>query len=287
MGSAVTGSAQLEAGPVAPAGSPARLSAHRAAPDGVTIVMPAYREEENLAATVADFLNVPESIGVPHCVVVVDDGSPDRTGEIADRLAAQYPGRVLAVHHEVNRGYGAAVSTGITTALEQVGYRWLFLTDSDGQFKAAQLPSFLAEAQRERADAVVGYRPRRADPWFRKANGFLWTAASRFLLRVGIRDVDCAYKLIDRRSLRGITLTGEAATISPELLAKLRLLDARIIERPVDHFPRQHGEQTGANLSVIIRSLIGLLALALEVAGQGGPAASSGGCSIRMTPCWP
>jgi Glycosyl transferase family 2/Dolichyl-phosphate-mannose-protein mannosyltransferase len=249
----------------------ARAFADGAPLDGVAIVMPAYREEQNLAATVTDFLRVPESIGVPHVVVVVNDGSPDRTGEVADRLAAEHPGRVLVVHHEVNRGYGAAVSTGIATALERIGHRWLFLTDSDGQFKAAQLPSFLVDAHRERADAVVGYRPRRADPWFRRVNAYLWTAASRLLLRVGIRDVDCSYKLIDRRTLDGVILKGEAATISPELIAKMRLLDARIIERPVDHFPRQYGEQTGAKLSVIIRSLFGLLALSLEVAGQRRP----------------
>jgi hypothetical protein len=239
--------------------------------EGVAVVMPAYGEERNLTPTVCDFLRVLESAGIPHCVIVVNDGSPDRTGEVAERLAAEYPGRVLVVHHEVNRGYGAAVSTGVRTALEFVGHRWLFLTDSDGQFEAAQLPSFLATALRERADAVVGYRPHRADPRYRRVNAALWTAASRLLLRVGIRDVDCAYKLIERRSLQGVVLTGDAATISPELIAKLRLRDARIIERPVEHYPRQYGEQTGAKLSVVLRSLVGLLALTLEVSGQRGP----------------
>ena len=251
--------------------APLHVNGDGTRPNGVAVVMPAYREEENLASTVADFLRVAESIGIPHCVVVVNDGSPDRTGEVAEQLAAEYPGRVLVVHHEVNRGYGAAVSTGIEAALERTDYRWLFLTDSDGQFRAAQLPAFLAEAQRELADTVVGYRPSRADPWYRRANAFLWTAASRVLVRVGVRDVDCSYKLIDRSCLQGIVLKGEAATISPELIAKLRLRNARIIERPVEHFPRQHGEQTGADLSVIIRSLFGLLALSLEIAGQRRP----------------
>jgi len=180
---------------------PARLNGHGPQPDGIAIVMPAYREERNLGATVRDFLNVPESVGIPHCVIVVNDGSPDRTGEVADQLAAQYSGRVLVVHHEVNRGYGDAVATGIQVALERTDYRWVFLTDFDGQFEAAELPTFLAEAERERADAVVGYRPSRADPWYRRANAFLWTAASRVLLQVGVRDVDCAYKLIDRSYL--------------------------------------------------------------------------------------
>jgi hypothetical protein len=248
----------------------APANGHEAQTDGVAVIMPAYREERNLARTVGDFLHVLETAGVPHCVIVVNDGSPDRTAEVAERLAAENPGRVLVVHHDVNRGYGAAVSTGIKTGLG-VSHRWLFLTDSDGQFEAAQLPSFLAAATRERADAVVGYRPERADQWYRSVNASLWTAASRILLRVGIRDVDCAYKLIERRALQQMVLTGDAATISPEIIAKLRLQNARIIERPVDHFPRLYGEQTGAKLSVVLRSLIGLLALTLEIAGQRGP----------------
>ena len=252
-------------------GAPGVPVTAEAAADGVTIVMPAYCEQDNLATTVADFLNVPATMGVPHCVVVVNDGSKDWTGEVADDLAAYNPGRVIAVHHWKNRGYGAAVSTGIATALKQTGHRWLFLTDSDGQFRAAQLPSFLDAARTERADVVVGYRIRRADPLYRRINAYLWTAASRLLLPIGIRDVDCSYKLIDRRTLHGVELKGAAATVSPELIATLRVRDARIIERPVDHFPREFGEQTGAKPSVIIRSLIGLIWLSLKIAAQRSP----------------
>jgi putative flippase GtrA len=253
------------------AAAPWMPAANGMARDGITIVMPAYCEEANLATTVADFLHVPASMGVPHCVVVVNDGSQDWTGEVADGLAADNPGRVIAVHHRVNRGYGAAVSTGIRTALDRTENRWLFLTDSDGQFRAAQIPVFLDAARTERADVVVGYRTHRADPLYRRVNASLWSAASRVLLPVGIRDVDCSYKLIDRRTLDGVELKGAAATISPELVANLRLKDARIIERPVDHFPRQFGEQTGAKPSVIVRSLLGLVTLSARVAGQRAP----------------
>ena len=233
--------------------------------------MPAYREEANLAATVRDFLAAAESLGVPHSIIVVNDGSSDRTGQIADKLAAEYPGRVYAVHHEVNRGYGHAVSTGIRAALERFGHRWLFLTDSDGQFKSGDLAMFLEEARRERADAVIGFRPKRADPVHRKINAYLWTRLSGLMLPVGVRDVDCAYKLIDRRLLQGVSLTGGGATISPEIISNLRMQGARVIERPVEHFPREHGEQTGANLRVIIKSLAGLMRLSLATAGKRGP----------------
>lgn len=228
---------------------------------GVTVVMPAFREEANLASTVEDMLGALDTMGEQHVVVIVNDGSDDRTGEVAEALAAQYPGRVHVVHHEVNKGYGAAVRTGIATALEETDAPWLFLTDSDGQFRGAELPWFVSEARTERADAVIGFRPRRADPIMRKVNAWLWTKASRLLLGVGARDVDCAYKLVDRRFLDGVQLHGDAALISPELLMNIRARGARILQRPVQHYPRLHGEQTGAKLSVIIASLLGLVGL--------------------------
>lgn len=228
---------------------------------GITVVMPAYREQANLAGTVEDMLTTLESAGQPHHVIVVNDGSDDGTGAEAERLAARYPGRVLAVHHLANRGYGAAMRTGIATALDRTGSAWIFLTDADGQFRAAQIPWFLDIAARHRADAVIGYRPHRADPAVRKVNAWLWTQASRVLLGVRARDVDCAYKLIGRRFLEGLDLHGDAALISPELLMKIRARGARIVQRPVDHFPRTHGEPSGAKLSVIVRSVRGLFGL--------------------------
>jgi glycosyltransferase involved in cell wall biosynthesis len=237
---------------------------------GVTVILPAYREEANLASTVLDMLGTLERAGEPHQVVIVDDGSDDGTAAIADELAGQYPGRVHAVHHPLNRGYGAAVRTGITTALARTDSAWLFLTDSDGQFRAAQVPWFLAEAAAQRADAVIGFRPRRADPAIRKVNAWLWRQATRLLLGVSVRDVDCAYKLIDRRLLEGVELRGEAALISPELLMKIKAGGASIVQRPVDHFPRRHGEQSGAKASVILASLTGLLGLWLTRIGSRG-----------------
>ena len=231
---------------------------------GVAVVMPAFREEGNLAGTVEDMLAALDVMGEEHLVVIVNDGSDDRTGEVADELVARYPGRVHVVHHEVNKGYGAAVRTGITTALDRTDVPWVFLTDSDGQFKSDELPRFVAEARAERADAVIGFRISRADPIMRKVNAWLWTRASRLLLGVAARDVDCAYKLVGRRVLDGVQLHGDAALISPELLMKIRARDARILQRPVRHYPRLHGEQTGAKLSVILVSLIGLIRLSVK-----------------------
>ncbi|WP_232014045.1 glycosyltransferase [Glycomyces terrestris] len=241
-----------------PQHSPVRTAAPPPLTDGVAVVMPAYREEANVASTVQDFLSVLVREGVPHAVVVVDDGSDDRTGAIIDRLAAAHPGRVIAVHHERNQGYGAAVRTGIEAALRRTGFREILLTDADCQFKAADLVRLRERKKEERADAVIGYRRRRADPWRRRLNAKVWTLLCKALLRVPGRDVDCAYKLIDRSLLQDLRLSGEAAAISPELLCRISGDGARIVEHPVEHYPREHGEQTGARLSVVVKSLVSL-----------------------------
>src|SRR5260370_29663325 len=176
-----------------------------------------------------------------HYVDIVNDGSDDCTGTIAASLAARHPGRVEVVHQEVNQGYGAAVRTGIATALDRTDAPRLFLTDSDGQFRASQLPWFVAEAEAERADAVIGFRPRRADPALRKVNAWLWTRACRLLLGVRARDVDCAYKLIDRRVLDGVDLRSDAGTISPELLVELHLPGPGGPPPPAGPFPPPPG----------------------------------------------
>ncbi|MBB5079231.1 glycosyltransferase [Nonomuraea endophytica] len=222
----------------------------------LAVVMPAYCEEGSLESTVVDFLTVLE--GTDHQVIVVNDGSSDATGEVAERLAGRFPGRVLVVHHPANQGYGAAVRTGIQAALDSTDAELIFLTDSDGQFRARQLPWFVELAGAERADAVIGYRQRRADPPARRMFGWLWTRLCRALLRIRVRDMDCAYKLLDRRLLENVTLRGDAATISPELLAKIQARGARVVQRPVDHFPREHGHQTGLRPAVVLRSLVGL-----------------------------
>ncbi|MFD0904571.1 glycosyltransferase [Actinomadura sediminis] len=243
--------------------------APRPATDGVVVVMPAYREAKNLAATVEDFLTTLAALGHDHRVIVVDDGSPDTTGAVLDDLVARSGGRVIGVWHERNRGYGAAVRTGIRTALERTSMRWLLLTDSDGQFRAADLDALLTVRRHDRADAVIGYRRERADPLPRRVNGHLWTLAGRLLLGTRSRDVDCAYKLLDRRLLEGLDLVDEAAAIDPELLARIGRGHARVVEHPVEHHPRAHGEPTGASPRVIVRSFLSLARVYAELVRDG------------------
>jgi len=233
----------------------------------VAVVLPAYNEAPNLARTVTTAQAYLARTMDDYRIIVVNDGSADRTGAIADELAAADPAHVVVVTHPVNRGYGAAVRSGIAEAL-RTDCPWIFLTDADGQFDLTEIGMLLGVAREQRVDLVTGWRTRRADPSIRRLNAYLWSGASRLLLGLPVHDVDCAFKLVHRRVLAAITLEGEAAVISPELLAKAAHAGFRIVEVPVSHFPREAGEQSGANLQVIVRSLVGLARLRVRLARQ-------------------
>ncbi len=225
----------------------ARLATEPARLPGVSVFLPCHNEEGNVERVVAALSAALPALAERYQVVIVDDGSRDRTGELADRMAARDP-HVSVVHHPVNRGYGAAVISGIRACTEP----WVVLCDGDGQFEAADIARLAAQVPA--CDVVVGHRVRRADPLMRRINGKAWTLLMRAVLGIRVRDIDCGLKLFRRDLLEGIELQAKGAMISAELMAQLVGRGARIGEVEVRHLPRLSGEQSGANLRVIARA---------------------------------
>lgn len=197
---------------------------------GVAVVMPAYRLAGELPEAVEDVLHTLGEAGHPHSVIVVDDASPDTTGDVAEWLRRRFPGRVEVVQHETHRGYGAATRSGIAAALARTDHQAVLITDAGGRFPAAQLPRLLAEATGGRADVLLGYRRR----WRRGGIGFIPRLLSPAILRPRMRDLGCDFTLVDRRLLEDLELTADSAAVRPELVAQARAGAARIIERRVE-----------------------------------------------------
>ena len=215
--------------------------------DSLSIVLPCYDEAPNVEAAVSEALAAGARFADEHEVVVVDDGSSDDTGAIAAAIAEHDPG-VHVVRHEHNRGYGAAVRSGITASQGT----WVLLTDGDLQFDLAEL-ELLVPLTGE-ADLVAGYRLDRADPLGRRAAAHAWNHLMRTSFGVGVRDVDCAFKLMRGEAARALPLTSEGAMVSTELLVRAGLAGWRISEVGVHHRPRRAGEPTGGDLAVIARA---------------------------------
>lgn len=208
---------------------------------------PVHDEEDNVVPMAEAVLGVLPEVAAEWELVIVDDGSRDATGARADALAGSRQG-VRVVHHPTNRGYGAAIRSG----LGAVRHEWVFYTDGDRQFDPRQITRLIVELPR--ADVVVGRRARRADHALRRLNTFAWNTLIRVLFGLRVRDVDCAFKLLPRRAIEGLVLEAEGAMISTELLAHFVHRGLRIAEVPVDHFPRTSGIPSGNDPRVILRA---------------------------------
>ncbi|HET7030427.1 MAG TPA: glycosyltransferase family 2 protein [Candidatus Limnocylindrales bacterium] len=213
---------------------------------------PAHNEEANLAGLVDEALATLPGLAEAFEIIIVNDGSRDGTGRIADELTGAHPGIVRAVHHPTNLGYGAALSSGFRAA----AHDHVAFTDGDRQFHVEDLGRLIDRmAEPDRPDVVVGYRIKRADPVVRTLYARCYRLANRIFFGLTVRDVDCACKLFRRAALDGIGVESGGAFFSAELLIKLRAAGRSIAEVGVPHYPRTAGSPTGAKPSVIVRAV--------------------------------
>ena len=237
---------------------------------GISVFLLAHNEEGNIERVVEGFKAELPKLTYDYEIIVVNDGSSDHTGQIAECMAAS-DHHVRVVHHAFNRGYGAAVISGINAASKA----YVLLSDGDGQFDPVDCARLAAKVGDY--DVVVGRRGRRADPLMRRLNGRFWSILMRLLFGLRITDVDCGFKLFRRELLSNLELEAKGAMITTELMAKLLGRGARITEVDVRHLPRMAGEQSGNSLRVIFRAFKELPALywKLRAVRRGGGAHST------------
>ncbi len=212
-----------------------------------SLCMPAYNEAENIESCIDTAVTVLPEFFQEFEVVVVNDGSRDNTAQIIADYHRR-DSRVRLVNHQVNRGYGAAVSSGLRAATGDL----VCFTDGDGQFSPLDVLQLLLAL--DDADVAIGYRYQRADVGARKFNAWAWNRLIRLMLGVRVRDLDCALKLFTRPVIDRLELTAQGACINAEILVQCVRFGCVIREVPVMHYPRYRGAPTGANLKVITKA---------------------------------
>ncbi|MBN2800609.1 MAG: glycosyltransferase family 2 protein [Deltaproteobacteria bacterium] len=226
----------------------------------LSFVLPAFNEVGNIGRSVARCVEVGESLGIRFEVIAVDDGSSDGTCRVLDACAAADL-RVRAIHHPRNRGYGAALKTGLLAArMDRV-----FFTDADLQFDVAEVRHLLEYSAE--FGVVAGYRAPRRDPVPRRLMGWGWSRLVGTLFDLEVRDVDCAFKVFDRRIFERIDIRSLGALVNTEILVRARAEGFALIEVPVTHYPRTAGEQSGANPRVVLKAFRELAGLYRELHG--------------------
>jgi len=221
----------------------------------LSIFFPFWNEAKNIEAVVENAISVADDIADKWEILMIDDGSSDKTLEKAMLLEKKHKNvRTIALHP--NRGYGAALKTGF----ENARYSYVVFTDGDRQFDFSEVVKFVEVIHD--ADLVIGYRKTRQDNIMRHVLMTLLKIWDYIFFRFYFRDIDCGFKMFKKEALQAIMpLRSEGAMITTEILAKAKVKNLKIRQVGVLHYPRRFGDQSGANIAVVIRAIFETLIL--------------------------
>ncbi len=230
----------------------------------LSVFFPAYNEEANLENTVNKTIPILKDIAQKWEIIIINDGSKDKTEAKAKALIKKYPKYdIRLINHNPNRGYGAAFKSGIYNAK----YDWITFTDADGQFDFNDVKTLISTQEKTKADLVIGYYLGRKVPFYRIWGSKVWQLAVLLLFGLKVRDIDCGFKLFKKEVVDTIPkLEAERGPfISSEFLIKAKRKGFKIVEVGVHHFERQAGAATGSNLDVVIAGLKDLIKLRFKI----------------------
>jgi len=227
----------------------------QAAAPGLSVFFPAYNDCGTIASLVITAIQSASKLTPDYEVIVVDDGSSDSTAQILSELARVYP-RLKIVTHPMNRGYGGALRTGFASATKDV----IFYTDGDAQYDPAEI-EVLWPMMTAGVDLVNGYKISRSDPLHRIVIGRIYHHTVKILFGLRVRDVDCDFRLLRRSIFDRVHLEKNSGVICLEMMKKIQDAGFTIVEVPVHHYHRAHGQSQFFNFRRVIRTGIDVLKL--------------------------
>jgi glycosyltransferase involved in cell wall biosynthesis len=207
----------------------------------ISLFFPVYRDENTVRRVTDKALAVLAEVAAEYEVIIIDDGSPDRAGEIADDLAREHP-QVSVVHHPNNRGYGAAIKSGF----ERARYEWICFTDGDDEYDVFDLRKLIM--LRDFYDLIITFRYAKVYSGQRQVISWVYNSVLRKLFRTQYRDISTGLRLIRKSLVDQLVCQSDSPFIGAEITIKSMLKGYRIGEVGIQTFPREFGR--GASVSV-------------------------------------
>jgi glycosyltransferase involved in cell wall biosynthesis len=229
----------------------------------LSVFFPCYNEEKNIKNTIDKTIPVLKKNAQNWEIILINDGSKDNTAKVLEEIKKDYPNQIRIITHNPNRGYGAALKSGLYNAK----YQWIAFTDADGQFDFSEVTKFIEKQKSTKADIVIGYYLARQVSKVAILTSKIWELIVFILFGLHVTDIDCAFKLINKKVIDTIPkLEAErGAFISSEFLIKSKKAGFKIVEVGVHHYPRVEGNATGRNIKVIIKSFSDLFRLWFKI----------------------
>lgn len=229
----------------------------------LSVFFPCYNEEKNIKNTISKTVPVLKKIAKKWEIILINDGSKDNTAKVLKEIQKSYPQQISIITHNPNRGYGAALKSGLYNSK----YQWIAFTDSDGQFDFSEVSKLIKKQQQTQSDVVIGYYLSRQVSKAAILTSKIWELIVFILFGLKVTDIDCGFKLISKKVVDTIPkLEAErGAFISSEFLIKAKKSGFKITEVGVHHYPRTEGKATGRNIKVILKSFSDLFHLWFKI----------------------
>jgi glycosyltransferase involved in cell wall biosynthesis len=214
----------------------------------VSLFFPVYRDEATVARVAEKALAVLGELAAEYEVIIVDDGSPDAAGMVADEIARAHP-EVRVIHHPQNLGYGAALRTGFAAAR----YEWICFTDGDDEYEVSDLRKLFR--LKDYYDLVITFRYAKRYSGLRIFISYIYNKVLRFLFQTRFRDISCGLRMIRRSVVQELDLTSTSPFIGAEIAIKTFLKGFRVGEVGVQTFPRQLGKGSSTSIPNILATI--------------------------------
>lgn len=214
----------------------------------ISLFFPVYRDERTVRTVTEKALAVLRELADRYEVVIVDDGSPDRAGEIADELAREYP-EVSVIHHGKNRGYGAAIRSG----LERCQYEWICFTDGDDEYDVNDLRKLIAV--KDFYDLVITFRYVKMYSGDRQFISWVYNKTLRAIFQTNYRDISTGLRLIRKSLVDQLDCQSNSPFIGAEITIKSMLKGYRVGEVGIQTFPREFGKGASTSPANILATM--------------------------------
>lgn len=206
----------------------------------VSIIVPCYNEEKTLRPCIVQLIDAFASS--PAEIIIVDDCSTDQSLTIAESLKSDHP-EIVLLHHECNRGKGAALQTGISCATGA----FIAIQDADLEYDPKDLQKLLKPLIDNHADVVLGSRfissdARRVLYFWHSLGNRLLTTLSNILTDLNLSDIETCYKVFKRDVIQSVSLQEQRFGFEPEIIAKIAHLRLRIYEIGISYYGRTYAE---------------------------------------------
>jgi glycosyltransferase involved in cell wall biosynthesis len=221
-------------------------------PESLSVFFPVYNDEATIRSVTEKALRVGDELGVRHEVIIVDDGSPDACGQIADVLAEKHEA-VRVIHHAQNQGYGAAVRSGLDASRNE----WICFTDGDDEYDLRDLKKLWR--LRLHYDLIITFRYVRRYSGFRILLSRVYNVVLRHLFFTRYRDVSTGLRLVRRSLVEDLTLEATSPFIGAEIAIKAMLKGYRVGEMGIQTFPREFGRGSATSRENIYRTIVDMI----------------------------